>query len=49
MEITGVRVIIPKNFKSKNGSLSLRCSVGPHQGYLFPLEKSLIYISKHVC
>lgn len=47
-EITGVRVVIPRNFKSKNGSQSLRCSVGPHQGFLFPLEKSLIYISKPV-
>lgn len=31
-EITGIKAATPKNFKSKNGSLCLRCSVGPHSG-----------------
>ncbi|CAD8098549.1 unnamed protein product [Paramecium sonneborni] len=47
-EITGIKVITPKNFKTKNGLNCLRCSVGPHSGFLFPLEKSLIYLQKPV-
>ncbi|CAD8068951.1 unnamed protein product [Paramecium primaurelia] len=47
-EITGIKVVSPKNFKSKNGLFCLRCSVGPHSGFLFPLEKSLIYLQKPV-
>ncbi|CAD8167448.1 unnamed protein product [Paramecium pentaurelia] len=47
-EITGIKVVTPKNFKTKNGLNCLRCSVGPHSGFLFPLEKSLIYLQKPV-
>ncbi|CAD8183165.1 unnamed protein product [Paramecium pentaurelia] len=47
-EITGIKVVTPKNFKTKNGLCCLRCSVGPHSGFLFPLEKSLIYLQKPV-
>lgn len=43
-EITGIKVVSPKNFKCKNGLFCLRCSVVPHTGFLFPLEKSLLYI-----
>ncbi|KAM3135969.1 hypothetical protein pb186bvf_011959 [Paramecium bursaria] len=46
--ITGTKVTVPTSFKSKNGLNCIRCSVGPHSGHLFPLEKSLIYISKPV-
>ncbi|CAD8068607.1 unnamed protein product [Paramecium primaurelia] len=47
-EITGIKVVSPKNFKCKNGLFCLRCSVVPHTGFLFPLEKSLLYIQKPV-
>ncbi|CAD8183346.1 unnamed protein product [Paramecium pentaurelia] len=47
-EITGIKVVSPKNFKCKNGLFCLRCSVVPHSGFLFPLEKSLLYIQKPV-
>ncbi|CAD8098935.1 unnamed protein product [Paramecium sonneborni] len=47
-EITGIKVVSPKNFKCKNGLSCLRCSVVPHSGFLYPLEKSLLYIQKPV-
>lgn len=47
-EITGIKIISPKNFKSKGNLFCLRCSVVPHSGFLFPLEKSLLYIQKPV-
>ena len=41
-------IIIPGNFKSKNESSAIKCSVKANEGHLYPLQKSFIFISKPV-
>lgn len=45
----GVGIIIPGSFKSSGGQLSsIKCSLKANDGYLYPLEKCLIFIHKPV-
>ncbi len=41
-------IIIPGNFKSKNDTSAIKCSVKASEGHLYPLQKSFIFISKPV-
>ena len=46
--IINVNIIIPGAFKTQNGHSSVKCNVGNQEGYLFFLNKSLIFIKKPV-
>lgn len=46
--IVGVNIIIPENFKSLYNQPGIRCAVKAQEGQLFPLKKSLIFITKPV-
>jgi structure-specific recognition protein 1 len=46
--LVGVGVVIPKSFKSVKGKSAIKCSLKANEGYLYPLEKSLIFIHKPV-
>ena len=46
--LVGVPIIIPKNFKGQNDSPAVRCSIKANEGFLYPLERSLIFIHKPV-
>lgn len=41
-------IIVPGNFKSKNDTNAIKCSVKASEGHLYPLQKSFIFISKPV-
>ncbi|OMJ66854.1 hypothetical protein SteCoe_36161 [Stentor coeruleus] len=41
-------IIVPGNFKSKNDTSAIKCSVKASEGYLYPLQKSFIFINKPV-
>jgi structure-specific recognition protein 1 len=45
---TKTPVIIPGNFKSKQDSSAVKCSVRASEGFLYPLQKSFIFIPKPV-
>jgi structure-specific recognition protein 1 len=44
----GVQIIVPSGFKSEKGTDAVKCSVRAQDGYLYPLEKSFIFIHKPV-
>jgi structure-specific recognition protein 1 len=46
--LIGINIIIPHNFKNSKGSSSVRCSLKASEGYLYPLERCLIFIHKPV-
>eukprot|EP00743_Colponemidia_sp_Colp-15_P002921 GILK01003160.1.p1 GENE.GILK01003160.1~~GILK01003160.1.p1 ORF type:complete len:580 (+),score=152.64 GILK01003160.1:54-1742(+) len=46
--LTGVKVIIPGNFKNASGTHAVRCSVKASDGHLYPLNKSFFFINKPV-
>lgn len=45
---TKALIIIPGNFRSKNDSSAIKCSVRASEGHLYPLQKSFIFIPKPV-
>lgn len=46
--IIKVSIIIPGSFKTSSGHSSLKCNVGNQEGYLFLMNKSMIFIKKPV-
>lgn len=46
--LVGVNIIIPGNFETENGSKSIYSTVKASQGLLYPLSKSLVYITKPI-
>ena len=43
------RIVIPGDFKSaQNGSQAIACSIKVSDGYLYPLQRSLIFIQKPI-
>jgi structure-specific recognition protein 1 len=46
--IINIGVIIPGSFKNSKNSSSLKCSLKTNEGYLYPLERGLIFIHKPV-
>jgi structure-specific recognition protein 1 len=44
----GVNIVIPHAFKNAKGASSVRCSLKASEGYLYPLERCLIFIHKPV-
>jgi len=46
--IIGVNIIIPGSFKTTQGRVSLKCTVGSQGGHLFMMNKSMIFIKKPV-
>jgi structure-specific recognition protein 1 len=46
--IIGVNIIIPGSFKTSQGQSSIKCRVGSQEGYLFMMNKSMIFIKKPV-
>lgn len=44
--ISGSKVFIPKNFKSDRDTNCVKCSLKANEGYLYPLEKSFVFINK---
>lgn len=46
--IIGVNIIIPGSFRTTSGHSSLKCNVGNQEGYLFMMNKSMIFIKKPV-
>ena len=46
--LVGVRVTMPGSFRSSKGSIAIKCSVKANEGYLYPLERCLIFIHKPV-
>ena len=44
----GINVVAPSEFKNSRGDSSLVCSVGSKQGYLFLLNKSLMFVLKPI-
>ena len=46
--IIGVNIIIPGNFRSSKSNPSIRCSLKANEGFLYPLERGIIFIHKPV-
>jgi len=46
--IGGINIVVPEKFKSAEGQFCLKCNYKTHQGWLFPLSKSLIFVNKPV-
>ncbi|KAI9168469.1 FACT complex subunit [Blastocladiella emersonii ATCC 22665] len=44
--LTGRKVTIPGQFRSSSGAYGIKCSLKANEGYLYPLEKSLLFIPK---
>eukprot|EP00361_Fabrea_salina_P003697 CAMPEP_0202425934 /NCGR_PEP_ID=MMETSP1345-20130828/410_1 /ASSEMBLY_ACC=CAM_ASM_000843 /TAXON_ID=342563 /ORGANISM="Fabrea Fabrea salina" /LENGTH=328 /DNA_ID=CAMNT_0049036231 /DNA_START=61 /DNA_END=1047 /DNA_ORIENTATION=- len=43
-----INIIIPGAFRSANDTHAIKCSVKANDGYLFPLQKSFVFINKPV-
>jgi structure-specific recognition protein 1 len=43
-----VSIIVPSGFKSDKGTEAVKCSVRAQDGYLYPLQKSFLFIHKPV-
>lgn len=43
-----VSIIVPSGFKSEKGTEAVKCSVKAQDGYLYPLQKSFLFIHKPV-
>lgn len=41
-------IIVPAGFKSQDGAEAVKCSVKAHDGLLYPMQKSLLFIYKPV-
>ena len=46
--MTKISIVIPAGFKSEKGTEAIKCSVRAQDGYLYPLQKSFIFIHKPV-
>ncbi len=46
--IVGIPIIIPGNFRSSKSASCIKCSLKASEGYLYPLERGLIFIHKPV-
>jgi structure-specific recognition protein 1 len=46
--LIGIAVVIPGNFRSSRGGSCIRCSLKASEGYIYPLERGLIFIHKPV-
>jgi structure-specific recognition protein 1 len=46
--LIGVNIVIPHAFKNSKGASSIKCSLKAFEGYLYPLERCLIFIHKPV-
>ncbi|ORY90989.1 hypothetical protein BCR43DRAFT_447036 [Syncephalastrum racemosum] len=44
--LTGRKVTIPGNYRSHHGAHALKCSMKANEGFLYPLEKSLLFLPK---
>lgn len=44
--VSGKKLFIPKSFLNVNKSHEIRCSLKNDTGFLYPLEKSFVYIPK---
>lgn len=44
----GISIIMPSGFKSEKGTDAVKCSVRAQDGYLYPLQKSFLFIHKPV-
>ncbi|KAI8342238.1 hypothetical protein BD560DRAFT_493380 [Blakeslea trispora] len=44
--LTGRKVTVPGSYKSHHGANALKCSMKANEGFLYPLEKSLLFIPK---
>jgi structure-specific recognition protein 1 len=38
------KIIVPGEFKSNRGTKAINCCVKAHDGYLFPLKSSIVFI-----
>ena len=46
--IIGINIVIPGNFRSSKNNPSIKCSLKANEGFLYPLERGLIFIHKPV-
>jgi structure-specific recognition protein 1 len=46
--IIGTNIIIPGNFRSSKNNPSIKCSLKANEGFLYPLERGMIFIHKPV-
>ncbi|KAI8989988.1 hypothetical protein BDB01DRAFT_779623 [Pilobolus umbonatus] len=44
--LTGRNVTVPGNYRSHHGANALKCSMKANEGFLYPLDKSLLFIPK---
>ncbi|KAI7865850.1 hypothetical protein BDF14DRAFT_1820248 [Spinellus fusiger] len=44
--LTGRKVTVPGAYRSHHGAHALKCSMKANEGYLYPLEKSFLFIPK---
>ncbi|KAI9271387.1 hypothetical protein BY458DRAFT_509331 [Sporodiniella umbellata] len=44
--LTGRKVISTSTYKSHHGAFAMKCSMKANEGFLYPLEKSLLFIPK---
>ncbi|KAI9306000.1 FACT complex component Pob3 [Cunninghamella echinulata] len=44
--LTGRKVTVPGTYRSHHGAHALKCSMKANEGYLYPLEKSFLFIPK---
>ncbi|KAI8982116.1 hypothetical protein BDF20DRAFT_973230 [Mycotypha africana] len=44
--LTGRKVTVPGSYRSHHGATALKCSMKANEGFLYPLEKSLLFIPK---
>jgi structure-specific recognition protein 1 len=46
--LINISIIVPSGFKSEKGTEAVKCSVRAQDGYLYPLQKSFLFIHKPV-
>jgi len=46
INLIGISVIIPGKFKSSQNVASIKCSYSANEGFLYPLEKNIVFITK---
>lgn len=44
--LTGRKVTVPGSYRSHHGANALKCSMKANEGFLYPLEKSILFIPK---
>lgn len=48
LSLVKIKIVVPAGFKSSRESAAVRCSVKAFDGYLYPLEKALLFVNKPV-